>query len=294
MPEPTTSCGHIALAGAPNVGKSALLNALIGTHLAIVSGKAQSTRLPVTGIRTDGDTQYIFHDLPGLLEPRYLLHERMRLAALETLRRADVILHLHPAPEAPAPPFMEVARLDTAPTAPVHVVYTKGDLVSEARQSELGAKAFITSATTGQGLDPLLHRVKQLLPVRAFAYDPDDLATQPLKFFVVEYLREAAFELLSDEVPYAFTAEVEEFRESARPIYIRVHLFVERESQKGILIGQHGRTIKAIGQHARAQLEVLLDAPVYLDCWVKVLPKWRRSAAALSRFGFPETAKEPR
>lgn len=296
MSQHVTSCGHIALAGAPNVGKSALLNALIGTHLAIVSKKAQSTRLPVTGIRTDADTdtQYIFHDLPGLLDPRYLLQERMRLAALETLRRADVVLHLHPAREAPAPPFAEVARLDTPPTAPVHLVYTKADLVSEARRTELSSESFVTSATTGQGIDLLLARVKQLLPARAFAYDPDDLATQPLRFFVVEYLREAAFELLSDELPYAFTAEVEEFRESDRPIYIRVHLFVERESQKGILIGQHGRTIKAIGQRARAQLEVLLDAPVYLDCWVKVLPKWRRSPAALSRFGFPETAKESR
>ena len=111
MPQPATTCGHIALAGAPNVGKSALLNALVGTHLAIVSGKAQSTRLPVTGIRTDTDTQYIFHDLPGLLDPRYLLQERMRLAALETLRRADVVLYLHPAREAPAPPFTEVALL---------------------------------------------------------------------------------------------------------------------------------------------------------------------------------------
>ena len=293
MPDPTTKCGHIALAGAPNVGKSALLNTLVGSHLAIVSAKAQSTRLPVTGLRTDGTTQYIFHDLPGLMDPRYALQERMRAAALETLDRADVILHLHPAPEAPAPAFETVARLDTPPRAPVRQVYTKADLVPAPRRKALADGASVTSATTGEGIDALLTWLDRMLPTRPFAFDPEDLATQPLRFFVVEYLREAAFELLSDEVPYAFTAEVEEFRESERPIYIRVHLFVERDSQKGILIGQGGQTIKAIGQRARTQLETLLDAPVYLDCWVKVLPKWRRNAAALTRFGFPET-KEPR
>jgi GTP-binding protein Era len=106
---------------------------------------------------------------------------------------------------------------------------------------------------------------------------------------VVEYLREAAFELLGDELPYAFTAEVEEFREAERPIYIRVTLFVERESQKGIVIGRSGATIKAIGAHARSRLEELIGAPVYLDSWVKALPNWRKSGAALARFGFPST-----
>jgi GTP-binding protein Era len=118
------------------------------------------------------------------------------------------------------------------------------------------------------------------------------VGTQPLRFFVVEYLREAAFELLGDELPYSFTAEVEEFREAERPIYIRVTLFVERESQKGIVIGRSGQTIKALGAHARARLEQLIGAPVYLDCWVKALPNWRKSSAALTRFGFPAMSKE--
>ena len=124
--------------------------------------------------------------------------------------------------------------------------------------------------------------------MREFGFDPEDVGTQQLRFFVVEYLREAAFELLSDELPYSFTAEVEEFREAEVPVYIRVTLFVERESQKRIVIGRGGRTIGAIGAHARARLEELLGAQVYLDSWVKVLPNWRRSAAALTRFGFPE------
>ena len=282
--------GHIALAGAPNVGKSSLLNALIGQHLAIVSPRAQATRLPVTGLRTEGDTQYVFHDLPGLLDPAYLMQARMRQLALEALVRVDLVLHLHPAPEAPAPAFNTLARLDHPLEAPLLTVYTKGDLLSAARRAELERSALVVSATDGEATLPrLLARIREHLPEREFAHDPDDVGTQPVRFFVVEYLREAAFELLEDELPYGFTAEVEEFREAERPVYIRVTLFVERESQKGIVIGAGGATIKAIGAHARRRVEELIGAPVYLDCWVKVLPHWRKSAAALARFGFPES-----
>src|SRR3954447_26365109 len=285
MPQRT---GHIALAGAPNAGKSTLLNALVGQHLAIVSPKPQATRLPVTGIRTEGDTQYIFHDLPGLLDPGYLLQTRMREAALDTASRVDLLLYLHPAPEAPAPPFEKLAGLSQPFALPLLPVYTKGDLIPSTRRAELERYAMVVSASENEGLERLLDRVKTFLPEREFEFDSEDVGTQPIRFFVVEYLREAAFELLSDELPYSFTAEVEEFREAERPIYIRVTLFVERESQKGIVIGRSGATIKAIGAHARTRLEELLGAPVYLDTWVKALPNWRKSAAALSRFGFPE------
>ena len=285
-------CGQIALAGAPNVGKSSLLNRLVGEHLAIVSHKAQATRLPVVGIRTEGDTQFVFHDLPGLLDPGYLMQERMRGLALECIRRMDVVLHLHPVAEAPAPPFHQLASLPASMTAPVVSVYTKGDLVSPEQWPQLDDQAVVVSANTGQGIDQLLRRVRDLLPERDFQFDPEDVGTQPLRFFVVEYLREAAFELLGDELPYAFTAEVEEFREAERPVYIRVTLFVERESQKGMVVGSGGRTIKALGAHARARLEGLMGQPVYLDCWVKVLPHWRKNPLALSRFGFPEPGKE--
>ncbi len=273
-----TRCGHIALAG---------------QHLAIVSPKPQATRLPVIGLVTEGDTQYIFHDLPGLLDPAYLMQARMRGAAIEALARSDVALQLHSAPEAPAPPLQELARLDEPPAAPVVLVYTKGDLVSAARRAELQASgAIVMSAAQGAGLDRLLAAIRLHLPEREFQFDPGDVGTQPLRFFVVEYLREAAFELLQDELPYAFTAEVEEFREAERPVYIRVTLYVERETQKAMVIGRGGRTIKAIGAHARARLEELIGAPVYLDGWVKALPKWRRNPAALSRFGFPISEEE--
>jgi GTP-binding protein Era len=281
--------GHVALAGAPNVGKSSLLNTLVGQHLAIVSPRAQATRLPVVGLRTEGDTQFIFHDLPGLLEPSYLMQTRMRELALDALRRMDVVLHLHPADQAPAPSLDRLARLDQPLRAAVVTVYTKGDLLPAARRAELGREALVVSAARREGIDTLLAQVRERLPEGEHEYDPEDVGTQPVRFFVVEFLREAAFELLEDELPYGFTAEVEEFREAERPVYIRVTLYVERESQKRIVIGAGGATIKAIGASARRRIEELIDAPVYLDCWVKVLPHWRKSAAALTRFGFPES-----
>jgi GTPase len=284
--------GHIALAGKPNVGKSSLLNTLVGEHLALVSPKAQATRLPVTGLRTDGDIQYVFHDLPGLLDPEYAMQERMRALAVEGVRRADVILYLHPAPEAPAPDFARLAGLERAPDAPVLTVYTKGDMGPAARDGAISADALVVSAATGEGIEALLGRIAALLPEREFAYPADDLGVQPMRFFAVEYLREGAFMHLEDELPYAFTAEIEEFRDTTDPVYIRASLFVERETQKGILIGGGGRTLKAIGTHARKRLEQLLGQRVYLETWVKVLPRWRRDPAQLDRFGFPALPPE--
>ena len=284
-------CGNIALTGAPNVGKSSLLNALVGTHLSLVSPKAQATRLPVVGLRTDEETQYIFHDLPGLVDPAYLLQSRMRALALAALPAMDVVLHLHPAPEAPAPPFRQAVP-DAPPfRAPVLTVYTKADLLPGPARKALEGEAVVVSAEKGLGVDHLLDRIRPLLPERPFEFDPDDIGTQPLRFFVVEYLREAAFELLGDELPYSFTAEVEEFRENATPVYIRATLFVERNSQKGIVIGQGGAMLKRIGTHARKRLEELLGQPVYLECWVKVLPNWRRNEGHLERFGFPDVER---
>lgn len=289
-----TRCGHVGLAGVPNVGKSSLLNRLVGTHLAIVSPKAQATRLPVVGLLTEGETQFVLHDLPGLLEPAYPLQERMRHLAEQALPRMDVILHLHPAPQGPAPDFLALARLERPPRAPIVTVYTKADLLPTDRRAALRPDALLVSAESGEGIASLLDHVRDLLPEAPFEFDPDDVGTQPMRFFVAEYLREAAFELLGDELPYAVAAEVEEFREDARPVYIRVSLFVERDSQKGIVIGRGGEMLKRIGTHARARLESLLGQPVYLETRVKVLPRWRRSPAALARLGFPATEERQR
>lgn len=289
-----TRCGVIAIAGRPNAGKSSLLNAILGTRLAMVSPKAQATRLPTIGIHTTDETQFIFEDLPGLLDPAYALQRSMRQLALEGLAHADLILHLHPANEAPAPaleslvPDLLVMPSRVARPASRLLVYTKADLITaEAAQVLQETGALVVSERDPASLAALLERMAPLLPSGPFRHDPDDIGTQPMRFFVGEYLREAAFTLLEDEVPYSVTAEVDEFREDREPVYIRATLYVERESQKGIVIGKGGAVLKQIGTHARGRLEALLGQPVYLETWVKVLPKWRRSRGALARFGFP-------
>ena len=280
-------CGTVALAGRPNVGKSTLLNALIGEHLAIVSPKPQSTRLPVVGLLTRGDAQFIFTDSPGLLVPEYPLHHVMRAAALRAIADADVIAYLHPLPEHPAPHLQEVARLEHRPRAPIVTVYTKADLVTPSdRPTVRPSDEVMVSAVAKEGLDNLLDALGGRLPEGPFHYDPDEMATQPLRFFAAEFVREAAFELLHEELPYSVAVEIDEFREGATPVYIRAIVYIERESQKGIVIGEGGRTIKALGQAARTKIETLLGQHVFLELHVKVLPKWRRHEASLKRLGY--------
>ena len=274
-------CGHVALAGRPNVGKSSLLNTLVGEHLALVSGKAQATRMPVVGIRTEGPIQYIFHDLPGLLDPAYPLQERMRSLAEAELKQADIVLHLVPANRTD-----ESVDLRSLTKRPVLVVYTKGDLVAPERRAELAQTGIVVSVITGEGIDHLLRELGARLPAREHSFIDDEIGSQPLRFFATEYLREAAFELLQDELPYAFAAEIQEFRESEDPVLVRANLFVETQSQKQIVIGAGGRMIREIGKHARERLEQLIGRPVYLETWVQVLPKWRRDPVQLRRLGF--------
>jgi len=279
------------LAGRPNVGKSSLLNALLGEHLAIVSPKPQSTRMPVIGLLTRDDTQYIFTDSPGLLEPEYQLHVVMRAAALRAIADAEVIAYLHPLAEYPAPPLAQVAKLDRTPRAPIVTVYTKADLVSTSTNLHQPPQppptsSVVVSAVTRAGLDTLLDELRAALPESPFHYDPEEMATQPTRFFAAEFIREAAFELLHEELPYSVAVEIDEFREGTEPLYIRAVVYVERASQKGIVIGDGGRTIKSLGQAARAKLETLLGTQVFLDLHVKVLPKWRRRDASLKRLGY--------
>lgn len=278
-----SKCGIIALVGRPNVGKSTLLNAFVGQHLAIVSPKPQSTRLPVVGLVTTAETQFIFTDTPGLLDPEYRLQEVMRAAALATLEDADVIAYLHPLGDGDAPPLVEVAGLPKQPRAPVVTVYTKCDLRPTVA-TPLGGLAI--SATSGAGVAALRDALGAHLPESPFLYPDDDLATQPLRFFAAEYVREAAFGELREELPYSLACDVDEFRESETPVYIRATVYVERDSQKGMVIGAGGKVIKAIGQKARARIEALTGQPVFLDLHVKVMPRWRADASSLKRLGY--------
>ena len=283
-----TRCGIVALAGLPNVGKSTLLNALVGENLAIISPKPQTTREPVRGLLTDETTQILFVDPAGLLDPAYPLQRAMLQAALHQLVGADLVLHLHPLKEAPAPPLATLLP-GMAPVREVLIVYTKADLASGS-----GTRGGIAvSATTGQGLPELLAAIRGRIPEGPFHYPADDVGTQPLRFFAAEFVREAAFAELEQELPYSLAVVVDEFREAETPVYIRATVAVERDSQKPIVLGKGGRTIKAIGTAARARLEALLGRRVRLELWVTVWPKWRRDAARLAQLGLSVPHQEP-
>jgi GTP-binding protein Era len=286
-------CGTIVLAGRPNAGKSTLLNALVGQSLAITSPKPQSTRLPVIGLRTESDCQLILVDPPGLLEAGYLLQEAMLQAAADVLRAADALLYLHPITEEPWPEPNASAHpaLAAAPARRL-LVLTKADLDDRPRSPSIVPDRLCVSAQTGEGLPELLEWCRTHIPERPFRYPPDDVSTQPVRFFAAEFVREAAFALLGDELPYAVAVEVDEFREQSDPQYIRATIYVERDSQKAIVIGRSGRTIRALGTRARQAIEQLLGARVFLDLHVKTLTKWRSNASALERFGF--TVPSPR
>ena len=283
--------GFVTLVGRPNAGKSTLLNHLVGTKLAIVSPKPQSTRDRVVGILIHADAQMVLFDTPGLLAPRYDLHRAMRRAALDAIADADLILYLVDGTTDPGArePLAALAGLTTPPRAPTLVVVTKADQLSAAQRAAWVAAvpdARLVSAATGEGIAALLETIAARLPESPFLYPEDDVSTQQTRFFVAEFVREAIFEQLEDEVPYGVAVEIEEFREERSPLYIRAVLHVERDSQKRILIGSGGARIRAIGQAARPRIEALVDRPVYLDLWVKVLTNWRRNPVALRRLGF--------
>ena len=283
---PETRCGTIALAGRPNAGKSTLLNALVGSRLAITSARPQSTRQPVIGIRTTDVVQLVIVDPPGLLEPHYLLQQTMVDEAIAALRQAHGILYLHRLADGPPPPLASLVPPDAIAGRPVATLLTGCDEVAESAWPPVSPPTFLVSAVTGTGVDPVIAWSSAQVPVAPFRYDADDMSTQPVRFFVEEYVREAAFELLRQELPYAVTARVDEFREREEPVYIGVTLYVERESQKGMVIGDRGATIKALGTAARRRAEELLGQQVYLDLRVKVLPRWRKSPKLLRELGF--------
>jgi GTPase len=286
---PMKRAGIVTVAGKPNAGKSTMLNRIVGQKLSITSEKPQSTRDRIVGIRTTDDTQMVLLDTPGLLEPRYELQRVMRSTALNALADADVVVYVTDATLGPPPRLEEAASIPTAAGRRVITVLNKIDRLSaEERRALFGhaPDAIPFSALTGEGVDILLAAIAEQLPESPFLYPEDDISTQTLRFFAAELIRETALEQLDEEVPYSVACQVEEFREDRSPVYIRATIYVERDSQKRILIGEKGSRIREIGRAARAKIERLVGGAVYLDLWVKVLANWRRNARALERFGY--------
>jgi GTP-binding protein Era len=288
LAEAMTRAGIVTLVGRPNAGKSTLLNRWIGQKLSIVSPKPQSTRDRVVGIISRDDAQMVLLDTPGLLAPEYELHRVMHSVAAAAIRDADIIIHLVDANN-PVIDSLSTAAGMPLPAATQLVTFNKIDCLdreSEGRLRQSHPDASFISALSGDGVADLEARVTQMLPESQFLYPPDEISTQHLRYFAAEFVREAALERLGDEVPYSVAVVVEEFREDRVPTYIRAVVYLERESQKRIFIGAGGSMIRTIGQDSRKKVEALIGHPVYLDLWVKVLPNWRRTPAALARLGY--------
>jgi GTP-binding protein Era len=295
MADIETRAGTVALVGLPNAGKSSLLNQLLGSKLSIVTPLAQTTRERVVGIDTRDGVQMVFLDTPGMVDPAYLLHHSMAAIIEEAIRDADAVVLVVDATRPPprlAPEVVETLR-GLGPRLLVAVnksdVAAETHMVGAAEWAEATVRAPVlrVSAETGDGIESLRAAIAQRLPVSPLLYPEDELSSQSVRFFVAELVRETVFELYGEEIPYSTAVKVEEFREAEQPIFIRASVFVERASQKGILIGKQGRAIRDLGTAARRKIEEFVGAPVYLDLWIKVLPRWRKSSIELQRLGFP-------
>jgi GTP-binding protein Era len=301
----TTRSGYVAIVGLPNAGKSTLLNRVVGEHLSITTSKPQTTWQRVTGILTEGSTQIVFLDTPGLLEARDLFQRAMLAAAVEALEEADAVLVVVDGSRPPTAPDVErIVTALRASRAPIHVAINQIDrsapgTIEEWERSLLAVDAASShriSGKGGTGVEDLLAELRADLPESPFLFPPDEIASAPTRFFVAELVRETIFELYHQEIPYSVFCEVAEFRENQDPIYIHIDIHVEKPSQKGILIGKAGAAIRQLGSTAREKIEHLLGRRVYLDLWVKPLDSWRKSKAQLGRLGFrlPPDNESPR
>ena len=288
-----TRAGYVLLAGLPNAGKSTLLNAFVGEHLSIVTPKAQTTWERVAGIRTEAGAQMVFLDTPGLVSSPQLFHRSMVAEAEGARSEADVAVGVvdgtsrgSTAQKEALLDFLGRCRCPAA-LAVNKVDHPRFDPEPAGELAHaLQIPAFAVSARKSTGLGPLLAFLHSNLPEGPFLYPEDDIAAAPTRYFVQELVRETVFENYRQEIPYSVAVRVEEFREGEDPVYIAVGLYVERKSQKGMLVGKGGAGIKAVGSRARTKIEHLLGRRVYLDLWVKVWQGWTRKKEGLMAFGY--------
>jgi GTP-binding protein Era len=293
----TTKSGFVGIIGLPNVGKSTLLNQLLGTKVSIVSPKPQTTRFNIKGILTRDNFQIIFVDTPGIHEAKDLFNQMMVKEALSVLQDVDIILWVmdvtHRIPE-------EEKILDLIKEAnkPTILALNKIDLIKKQELLPIidyfsklyDFKAIVPiSALKNDGLDRLLDELVKLLPEGPFYYEPERVTDLPLDLLIAEIIREKIFLLTYQEVPYSSAVKVEEIREEPEKnlLYIQVTIFIERDSQKGIIIGKGGKMLKKIGTLAREELEFLLGKKIYLDLWVKALKDWRERETHIRRLAIP-------
>jgi GTPase len=291
--------GFVAIVGRPNVGKSTFLNRVIGQKIAIMSDKPQTTRNKIQGVYTTEDAQIIFIDTPGVHKPKHKLGDFMMKVALNALREVDLILFMVNVEEGfgRGDAFI-IERLKEVNT-PVFLVMNKIDkvhpddllpLIDQYKDLYPFAEIIPISALQGNNVENLVGQIKKYLPEGPQYYPSDQITDHPEQFIIAELIREKALHLTREEVPHSIAVVVEriERREDSDTVYVGAVIIVERDSQKGIIIGKQGRMLKEIGQRARMDIEALLGSKVFLELWVKVQKDWRNRLAQLRDFGFRE------
>jgi len=286
--------GFVNIIGNPNVGKSTLMNALVGEKLSIVTAKAQTTRHRIMGIVNGENYQIVYSDTPGILKPNYRLQQNMLDFVDTAIGDADVILYVTDTVEKSDKNEEYITKLQKL-DCPVIVVINKIDISNQEKVAELMAwwgeklpKATIypASALEKFNLDNIFDAIVENIPVAPAWYDKDVFTVQNLRFFASEILREKIFLNYSDEIPYSVQVEIEEFKEGAQRYDIRAVIYVMRESQKGIIIGKGGAALKKVGTQARIDMEDFFQKRVYLSTFVKVDPDWRENRRELKKFGY--------
>ena len=286
--------GMVAVIGRPNVGKSTLINAIIGEKIAIVTPKPQTTRQRQLGIYTTDKAQIIFVDTPGIHDPHTKLGDYMVRVAQFALMDADVIVWIVDVSQPPNDEDRHIADLlnNIADQTPILITLNKIDLVEENANNQAYLElvdyhsALEISAREEHGVDQLLDQLTDLLPLGPRYYPADQLSEANMRFIAAETIREKIINLTSEEIPYTVAVEINRFKEKENITIIEATIYVERNSQKGIIIGKRGSMIKQIGIEARADLEELLEAQVHLDTRVKVLKNWRTNEQFMGRVGY--------
>lgn len=286
--------GFVNIIGNPNVGKSTLMNALVGEKLSIVTAKAQTTRHRIMGIVNGDDYQIVYSDTPGILKPNYRLQQNMLDFVDTAIGDADVILYVTDTVEKADKNEEYISKLQKL-ECPVIVVINKIDISKQDHVMELmawwkdklpKATIFPASAQEKFNLENIYETIVENLPVAPAWYDKDVFTVQNLRFFASEILREKIFLNYSDEIPYSVQVEIEEFKEGAERYDIRAVIYVMRDSQKGIIIGKGGAALKKVGTEARIEMEDFFQKKVFLSTYVKVDPDWRENRKELKRFGY--------
>ncbi|MEE0527977.1 MAG: GTPase Era [Prevotellamassilia sp.] len=286
--------GFVNIVGNPNVGKSTLMNLLVGERISIATFKAQTTRHRIMGIINSDDAQIVFSDTPGVLKPNYKLQEEMLAFSVSALQDADVLLYVTDVVEKPDKnsDFLEKVK---KMNVPVLVLINKIDLSNQSELEKLvaawheslpHAEIFPISAKVKFNVDQVLNRIKELLPDSPPYFDKDQWTDKPARFFVTEIIREKILLYYDKEIPYAVEVAVEQFKENDKSIHINAVIYVERDSQKGIIIGHRGVALKKVSTEARKTLEKFFGKSIFLEIFVKVDKDWRSNTKRLEAYGY--------